>query len=83
MKNKYLLFILIATLLAACTDNFDDYNIDKKLPATAPGDVAFASGQKNLVDQRTTPNVNLNIFNLISQYWTETTYPEFFPSANY
>ena len=80
MKNKYLLFILIATLLAACTDKFDDYNIDKKLPATAPGDVVFASGQKNLVDQRTTPNVNQNIFNLISQYWTETTYTD---EANY
>ncbi len=80
MKKKYLLFILIATILAACTDNFDEWNIDKKRPAAVPGDVVFTSGQKNLVDQMSTPNVNLNIFRLISQYWTETTYTD---EANY
>ncbi len=80
MKKKYLLFIIIVTLLAACTDDFDDYNIDKKLPGAVPGDAVFTSGQKNLVDHISTPNVNLNIFRLISQYWTETTYTD---EANY
>ncbi len=80
MKKKYLLFILIATVLAACTDKFDEMNVDKKLPAAVPGDAVFTSGQKNLVDQMSTPNVNLNIFRLISQYWTETTYTD---EANY
>ena len=72
MKKKYLLFIIIATILAACTDKFDEMNVDKKLPAEVPGDAVFTSGQKNLVDQMSTPNVNLNIFRLVSQYWTET-----------
>ncbi|KPL12509.1 MAG: hypothetical protein AMS26_17400, partial [Bacteroides sp. SM23_62] len=80
MKNKYLLFILIASILVACTDNFDDMNIDKKRPAEVPGDAVFTSGQKNLVDQMSTPNVNLNIFRLVAQYWTETTYTD---EANY
>jgi hypothetical protein len=80
MKKIYLLFILIATILAACTDDFDNYNIDKKLPAEVPGDALFTSGQLNLMDQISTPNVNLNIFRLISQYWTETTYTD---EANY
>lgn len=80
MKNKYLLFIIITTLLAACTDNFDDMNIDKKRPAVVPGDAVFTSGQKNLVDQMSTPNVNLNIFRIVAQYWTETTYTD---EANY
>ena len=80
MKKKYLLFIIIATLLAACTDDFDDYNVSKKLPGAVPGDAVFTSGQKNLVDHISTPNVNLNIFRLISQYWTETTYTD---EANY
>ena len=79
MKNTFII-ILIATLLAACTDDFDDYNIDKKRPAEVPGNVVFTSGQKNLVDQMSTPNVNLNIFRLIAQYWTETTYTD---EANY
>jgi len=80
MKKTYLLFIIIATILVACTDDFDDYNIDKKRPAVVPGDAVFTSGQKNLVDQMSTPNVNDNIFRLISQYWTETTYTD---EANY
>lgn len=80
MKKKYLLFIIIATVLVACTDNFDEMNIDKKLPAAVPGDAVFTSGQKNLVDQMSTPNVNLNIFRIVAQYWTETTYTD---EANY
>ncbi len=80
MKNKYLLFILIASILAACTDEFDDMNIDKKRPAEVPGDAVFTSGLKGLVDQMSTPNVNLNIFRLVAQYWTETTYTD---EANY
>ncbi len=80
MKKTYLLFILIASVLVACTDNFDEWNIDKKRPAAVPGDAVFTSGQKNLVDQMSTPNVNLNIFRLIAQYWTETTYTD---EANY
>ncbi len=80
MKKIYQIFILIALVLAACTDEFDDYNIDKKLPAEVPGNALFTSGVKNLVDQISTPNVNLNIFNLVSQYWTETTYTD---EANY
>jgi hypothetical protein len=74
------LFLIIASILAACTDDFDDYNVDKKLPGTVPGDALFASGQLNLVDQMSTPNVNLNIFRLVAQYWTETTYTD---EANY
>jgi hypothetical protein len=80
MKKKYLLFIIIATFLVSCTDKFDEMNVDKKLPAEVPGDAVFTSGQKNLVDQMSTPNVNLNIFRLVSQYWTETTYTD---EANY
>jgi len=80
MKKKYLLFILLTVLFATCTEDFDDYNIDKKLPAEVPGNALFASAQLNLVDQMSTPNVNLNIFRLVSQYWTETTYTD---EANY
>ena len=71
---------MIALILSACTDKFDDYNIDKKLPGEVPGNALFTSGLKNLVDHLCTPNVNINILNLVSQYWTETTYTD---EANY
>src|SRR4030043_29791 len=80
MKNTYLSFILLTVLLAACTENFDDFNIDKKNPAIVPGNALFTGAQLTLADQISTPNVNLNIFRLFSQYWTETTYTD---EANY
>ena len=80
MKKKYFLFIILTVLIAACTDNFDEYNIDKKAPAIVGGDPLFSSAQLNLSDQISTPNVNLDVFRLFSQYWTETTYTD---EANY
>ena len=55
MKKKYLIFILLTALFTACTEDFDDYNVSKKLPAEVPGNALFASGQLNLVDQMSTP----------------------------
>ena len=80
MKNTYLLFILLTVLFAACTKNFDDYNIDKKNPKEVTGNALFTSAQLALVDQISTPNVNQNVFRLFAQYWTETTYTD---EANY
>lgn len=80
MKKKYILFIFIAALSIACTKNFDDFNIDKKNPSSVNGEALFTSAQLSLVDQISTPNVNLNVFRLFAQYWTETTYTD---EANY
>lgn len=38
------------------------------------GESLFTGAQKNLIDFMTTPNVNRNIYRLITQQWTETTY---------
>jgi len=80
MKNKYIIILVLTTLLASCTKNFEDFNTDKKRPADVTGEALFSNAIKNLADQLTTPNVNLNIFNLWAQYWTETTYTD---EANY
>jgi hypothetical protein len=80
MKKTYLSLILLAVLFAACTENFDDFNIDKKNPAIVEGNALFTSAQLTLVDQISTPDVSLNIFRLWAQYWTQTTYTE---EANY
>ena len=76
MKKTYILYLLVAVLAVACTKNFDDYNIDKKNLKEATGDALFASATLALTDHISTPNVNLNVFRLFAQYWTETTYTD-------
>lgn len=80
MKLRYISLLVLIALVAACTDNFDDYNTHSKRPQVVPGSALFTSGQKALADQISTPNVNLNIWRLMAQYWTETTYTD---EANY
>ncbi len=78
--KKLLMILFVTTLFAACQDDFGDTNVDTKKPPVVPPAALFVSSQKTLVDQITSSNVNSNIFRLISQYWTETTY---FDEANY
>jgi hypothetical protein len=80
MKTKYIILLVLTAFMVACTNDFENFNTDKKRPAVVTGEALFTNAQKSLVDQLTTPNVNLNVFNLFSQYWTETTYTD---EANY
>ncbi len=75
-KLYYLIFIVLTVFLASCTDDFEDWNTDKKNPAEVAGNALFSNAQKDLSDQLNTPNVNFNNFNLWAQYWTETTYTD-------
>jgi hypothetical protein len=70
----------LITLFVGCTDNFEDFNTDKKNPAVVSGNALFSNGQKELSDQVNQTNVNQNIWKLWAQYWTETTYTD---EANY
>jgi hypothetical protein len=76
MKKIYLIFIILIGVSISCTDNFEDFNTDQKKPTEVPGNFLFANAQKALADQVASTNVNLNIFKLIAQYWTETTYTD-------
>jgi len=80
MKKIYLTLIALITVFTACTDQFADYNTDKKHPANVPGESLFSNAQKEMSDYVNNTNVNINIFKLMSQYWTETTYTD---EANY
>ncbi|HJZ41500.1 MAG TPA: SusD/RagB family nutrient-binding outer membrane lipoprotein [Bacteroidales bacterium] len=80
MKRKYIILLVLTAFFAACTDKFEDYNIDKKNPAIVTGEALFSNAQKDLVDQISSTNVNLNVWKLFAQYWTETTYTD---EANY
>jgi len=80
MKRSIIIYIVLITFFVSCTDNFEDFNTDKKNPAVVEGNALFSNSQKALVDQISSTNVNLNIFKMMSQYWTETTYTD---EANY
>ena len=73
--KKYIILILTLLVVLACSDDkYEDYNTDPKNPNKVSADFIFTSSIKNLGDQMSSPNVNLNIFRFISQYLTATTY---------
>lgn len=78
MKKIYL--ILLVLVVASCTKNFEEMNIDTKSPSEVPGATLFTAAQKSLADQMASINVNMNVYKLFAQYITETTYTD---EANY
>ncbi len=66
-------------VIASCT-KLEDLNKDTKNPTAVPGVTLFSNAQKNIADQIASTNVNMNVFKLFAQYWTETTYTD---EANY
>ncbi|OQX79664.1 MAG: hypothetical protein B6D61_03150 [Bacteroidetes bacterium 4484_249] len=80
MKKIYLIFVVLAALAVSCTKNFEDMNTDKKHPTEVPGVTLFSNAQVALADQIASTNVNINVWKLFAQYWTETTYID---EANY
>ena len=78
-KIIYALGLLILT--ASCDDNaLTDLNVDDKNPSEVPASSLFTSAEKTLTEQLVNSNVNRNIFRLVNQQWTETTYLD---EANY
>lgn len=75
MKIKVAVYLLLIVFISSCAD-FEDFNTDKKNPASVPGEALFTNALKDLSDQMITPNVNWNIWELWAQYWTETTYTD-------
>lgn len=81
MKNIFItLFSLV--LLASCQtdEQYENLNKDPKNPTSVDAEYLYNSAVKSLVDQMTSTNVNTNIFRLLGQQWTETTYTD---EANY
>ena len=66
---------MIFLIVTACK-KLEDLNKNIKDPTKVSGESLFTGAQLNLYDQMVTPNVNFNIFELISQYWTECTYTD-------
>jgi hypothetical protein len=73
--KKILALIAVFLVFSSC-GKLDDLNKNTKDASETPGETLFTSAQKNLFDQMVNSNVNNNIFRLIDQYWTETTYTD-------
>jgi hypothetical protein len=74
MKIKYAIYLVLIVFISSCTENFEDFNTDKKNPASVPGEALFTNALRDLAVQMNTPDVNENIWELWAQYWNETTY---------
>ncbi|MCC9017216.1 SusD/RagB family nutrient-binding outer membrane lipoprotein [Flavobacterium lipolyticum] len=72
-KILYALGIMLLTV--SCDDSsLTDLNVDVKNPSVVPPSTLFTNAEKNLTEQLVNTNVNRNIFRLVNQQWTETTY---------
>lgn len=60
--------------VVSCKKDLTSLNVDPKSATAVPSQTLFTNAQRNLADFISTPSVNVNIFRLISQQWTETTY---------
>ena len=76
MKKILLIILLPLLMLLSCKKDITSLNVDPKNPTAVPSSSLFTNAQHNLVNLLSTPNVNLGIFELIDQYWTETTYTD-------
>jgi len=73
MKKITLIFAL-ALLFTACKKDITQLNVDPKNPSSVPSYSLFTNAERLLTNTVTASTVNLNIFRLIEQQWTETTY---------
>lgn len=74
--KKLIIICLSLVMLAACTKDLTSLNIDPKNPVNVPSKSLFTNAQRTLSSTMSSSNVNLNIFRLIVQHWTETTYTD-------
>lgn len=74
---KRIFFISLSVLaLASCQKNMTNLNVDPKYPLQVPSNTLLTEAELNAASTISSSNVNLNIFRLIQQYWTETTYTD-------
>lgn len=76
--KKYLIYGSFATMgmlsMASCTKNITDLNTNPTKPSEVSAAALYSSATKEMADAITSTSVNLGIFRLIVQQWTETTY---------
>jgi hypothetical protein len=73
---KKILIVLAVLLAFSSCRKLEDLNKNIKDPTAVSGESLFTGAQKTLFDQMVSANVNFNIWRLIDQYWSETTYTD-------
>lgn len=73
---KKIFLILGLTIITYSCDDLSSLNEDEKSPSEVPAYTLLTSAERSLSDQMVNTNVNRNVFRLITQYWTETTYTD-------
>ncbi len=74
MKKILVSIAVTSLLMTGCVDDSANYNDNIDRAYNVPAETLVANAEKELIDQMTTPNVNLNPFRYFSQYWAPTTY---------
>lgn len=78
--RKLLIFAALLVVISSCRKDITSLNVDPKSASAVPAYTLFSNAELNLANNLATPNVNQNIWRMIAQHWTETTYPD---EANY
>jgi hypothetical protein len=76
MKKSVILSVASLLLTTGCVDSLTDYNVDPKNASVVPGVTLVSSAELGLARNMASISVNSNVFELIEQYWAETTYPD-------
>ena len=75
--KKYILILSSLFLVFSCTDeDYKELNQDPINPTEVSALSLYNQATVSLFDQMESTNVNRNIFRMLSQYWTETTYTD-------
>ncbi len=74
MKKIFALMVIV--LAFSSCKKLQDLNTNTKNPLVVSGESLFTGAEVNLFQQMVTPNANYNIWRLIAQQWTETTYTD-------
>jgi hypothetical protein len=74
MKKIALTFTLAFSLFACSDDYYESINVDPSNPSDVPQSFLVTNATTSLFDQMVNTNVNLNVFKLFAQYWTQTQY---------
>ncbi len=74
MKKLLIITLTLFVAISCSDDYYDSLNRDPNNPSEVSAESLFNSSVVSLFDQMESTSVNLNVFRLFSQYWTETTY---------
>ncbi len=77
--KKILILLIVFGLSSSCTD-LSKLNVDNKHPKDVTAEALLTNAEEMTATRMASTNVNYNIFKMLAQYWTETTYND---EANY